>query len=173
MKTSYFLFSFLFILGACGQKPKVAAIADEQPLILKTIEGETRAFYNKNHADWSRYYLNSPKVQWVCVEQDVTLRANGWNDLSQFVQQWMKENPEPMNYEAAQFKTENVQLTVQDSMAFVSMTGSNIQPDGSLRKTVGTRTLLKQNGEWKILSMTSYPNDAPRGSTTNVFIHGK
>ncbi len=146
-------------------------IDTEKAAVLKTIEDETRLFYKKDHAAWSEVYVHSPKTHWVCVEEGVTLRANGWNDLSAFVAGWMKENPEPMDYEKSNFKSKNVQVTVQGDMAFVSMEGSNNNPDGSLRQTIGSRTMVKEDGKWKILSMTSYPSDSPKGSTPNVYVH--
>jgi ketosteroid isomerase-like protein len=143
----------------------------EEKAILALIEQESRDFYQKNHQAWSQNYIHSPKVHWVCVEQNVTLRANGWEDLSKFVADWMKENPEPMDYKKAQFKNTEAKISIQGDMAFVTFRGSNIQPDGSKRLTIGSRTLLKEAGKWKILSMTSYPSDSPAGSTPNVYLH--
>lgn len=144
----------------------------EEASILQVIENESRAFYKKDHAAWARYYVHSPKVHWVCVETGVTLRADGWDDLSKFVADWMKENPEPMDYDQANFKTSDVQATIEGDLAFVTMKSSNTQPDGSLRQLISSRTMQRENGEWKILSMTSYPSDSPAGSTGNVYVHG-
>lgn len=143
----------------------------DEAAILKAIENESREFYKKDHAAWANYFVHSPKVHWVCVEAGVTLRADGWDDLSQFVAGWMKDNPEPMDYDKADFRNSDVQVTIHGDLAFVTMKSSNIQPDGSLRQLIGSRTLLRENGVWKILSMTSYPSDSPEGSTGNVYVH--
>ncbi|MEN9599398.1 MAG: hypothetical protein RL596_1717 [Bacteroidota bacterium] len=168
-----FLFLLLTSFISCTNTEKKVAIDESQEkiAILKAIETETRNFYLKDHAAWSKSYVQSSKIHWVCVEPDVTLRANGWNDLSQFVATWMKENPEPMNYEKAEFKISDTAISISDNMAFVSMKGSNIQPDGKVRFTVGSRTLIKENGEWKFISMTSYPADTPDGSTGNIYVY--
>lgn len=144
----------------------------DEAAILQVIENESRAFYKKDHAAWASHYVHSPKVHWVCVETDVTLRADGWDDLSQFVSDWMKENPEPMDYDQAHFEYSDVQITLNGDLAFATMHESNTQPDGSRRQLIGSRTLLRDNGAWKILSMTSYPSDTPEGSTRNVYVHG-
>lgn len=143
----------------------------EKKAILKAIEDETRAFYSKDHSKWSESYLHSSKVFWVCVEPDVTLRASGWDDLSLFVAGWMKENPKPIDYEKSKFEQNNVQMTIEGNIAFVSMNGSNIQPDGNIRFINGSRTMIKENGIWKILAMTSYPSDSPNGSSANVYVY--
>ena len=139
--------------------------------ILSVIENESRDFYKKDHASWSNHYVQSPEIFWACVEKDVTLRANGWEDLSLFVASWMKNNPEPIDYDAAKFKITDVQVSISGDLAFVTMKSSNIQPDGSFRSLNGNRTMKRINGDWKIVSMTSYPNDSPEGSTPNIYKH--
>ena len=144
----------------------------EDVAILQAIEDETLAFYKKNHALWSSFYVHSPKVHWLCVEPTVILHADGWEDLSQFVATWMKQNPEPMNYGKTDFSNVGLSITLDNNTAFVTMAGSNLLPDGSKRPTVSSRTMIKENGQWKILSMTSYPNDLPAGSTKNIYVLG-
>lgn len=151
----------------------VASAATTDSLaIMKAIETETRNFYKKDHPAWSNSYVQSPQLFWLCVERGITLRASGWNDLSQFVAEWMKANPVPMIYENLNFVIKNVHITRQGNMAFVTMEGSNLEEDGkTVRNTRGNRTLVKEGNDWKILSMTSYPSDAPAGSTANVYVH--
>jgi ketosteroid isomerase-like protein len=161
-------------LQDCTQPVQSAAVPDlkqEEASILKVIENESRAFYKKDNNAWASHFIKIPKVHWVCVETGVTLRADGWDDLSKFVADWMKENPEPIDYDQANFEDSNVQVTISGDLAFVSMKSSNTQPDGSLRQLIGSRTMLRENGSWKILSMTSYPSDSPEGCTANVYVH--
>jgi ketosteroid isomerase-like protein len=146
--------------------------ASTEKEILAVIDQESRDFYKKNHADWSKHYVQNDKVFWACVERDVTLRASGWNDLSQFVATWMKENPEPIDYDKAEFKVSDVKIDFSGDLAFVSMKSSNLNPDGTKTTLNANRTMIKENNAWKILSMTSYPNDSPKGSTSNVYVHG-
>lgn len=146
-------------------------VADDEKAILQVIENESRAFYKKDYASWANYYTQTPKVHWLCVETGVTLRADGWNDLSKFVSDWMKENPDPIDYDAADYKNTDIQTTIQGDLAFVTMKSSNKQADGGLRQLINSRTMVKENGQWKILSMTSYPSDAPEGSSANVYVH--
>lgn len=146
--------------------------AEDSVGILKAIEMETRNFYKKDHAAWSKSYVQNDKVFWICVEPEVSLRAKGWNDLSKFVAEWMKANPEPMDYEKSKFETTRIHLEIKGEMAFVTLQGSNLAEDEkTTRYTMGSRTMVKENGDWKILAMSSYPDDLPEGSTTNIYKH--
>jgi hypothetical protein len=174
----FLLFSIVLLTNCTQNSVSVPTAANatinqeqEKAAILKTIEDESRFFYKKDHVSWSKFYVQSPKLHWICVEEGVSLRAKGWEDLNQFVATWMKENPDPIDYEKAEFKSNNAQVTIEGNMAFATMESSNIQPDGKVRYTVSSRTMLKENNTWKILSMTSYPNDSPKGSTANVYAH--
>jgi ketosteroid isomerase-like protein len=164
------MFSHLSCQDNSRQSEKYDPSEDEKR-ILSVIENESRDFYRKDHESWSTHYVQTPEVFWVCVEPDVTLRANGWQDLSQFVATWMDENPEPMDYDAAEYKLSDIEISISGDLAFVTMKSSNIQPDGSLRTLNGNRTMKRIDGEWKIVSMTSYPNDIPEGSTPNIYVH--
>ena len=170
----FLLAAWAAIFPACQeapQQPPVVDLAQEEKAILAVIENESRDFYRKDHAAWSQHYVHSPAVFWACVEEAVTLRASGWEDLSQFVASWMQDNPDPIDYDAAQFELSDITLTLSGDLAFVTMKSANIQPDGRRRTLNGNRTMKKLDGEWKILSMTSYPNDAPAGSSPNVYVH--
>lgn len=178
------LFSFftvITLISSCSRnntntsKESAAVIpsrTEDSLAILKAIETETRNFYKKDHAAWSKSYVQNDKVYWICVEPDVSLRAKGWNDLSKFVADWMKANPNPMDYEKSKFVTTKVNMEMNGDMAFVTLQGSNLNEDGkTTRYTMGSRTMIKENGEWKILAMSSYPDDSPEGSTVNVYKH--
>jgi hypothetical protein len=165
---------FFVALFSCNQATKPTVDTEkEKAAILKAVEDESRNFYKKDLALWSQSYLQNNDVHWACVEKDVTLRAKGFDDLKQFVGEWMKANPIPVDYEKAQFKNSNVKVTLDatGNTAFVSFEQTNIQPDSTLRNTVGSRTMIKENNTWKILSMTSYPNDSTAGSTKNIYVH--
>jgi hypothetical protein len=146
--------------------------AKDSLAIMEAIALESRNFYLKDHKAWAASYVHSPKVHWICVEPGISLRANGWDDLSKFVADWMVANPKPMELKQSNSAHSTVEMEIFPEMAFVTIEASNLNEDGkTTRYTMGSRTMVKQNGEWKILSMTSYPNDSPSGSTPNVYKH--
>jgi hypothetical protein len=90
-----FLFIFsLFI--SCKQNTEAVSLEDKTKIVenLKSIViNENADFYKKDLAAWGKHFLHSESVYWICVEDDVTLRATAWADLNKFVGDWMKENP--------------------------------------------------------------------------------
>jgi ketosteroid isomerase-like protein len=179
MRPLFPAFFLMLLLGSCKNRVDTQTTSSSVEVnngdsiaILKAIETETRNFYKKDHSRWSESYVQNDKVYWICVEPDVSLRAKGWNDLSNFVAEWMKANPEPMDYEKSKFITTKVNLEIKGDMAFVTLQGSNLNEDGkTIRYTMGSRTMIKENGKWKILAMCSYPDDSPEGSSSNIYKH--
>ena len=93
-----FLIAILAIaFSSCNQTNKVLPIDEkaETEVLKKIAKQENLDFYKKDLKTWANHFDHSEKLYWICVEDDVTLRATGWNDLNQFVAQWMKENPIP------------------------------------------------------------------------------
>lgn len=164
MKKLIFLLFIVFTVTSCIKQNE-----NQSEKIEMVIKNETRTFYKKDFPAWSANFVQNDKVHWVCVEPDAMLRATGWEDLSQFVGGWMKENPEPIDYEKANFQIKNLKMEIMDEMAFVKFEYSN--EASAVKKSIESRVLVMENDQWKILSMTSYPSDNPSGSTKNIYIY--
>jgi hypothetical protein len=137
--------------------------------IIKVIENETKTFYKKDFNAWSSNFVQDERIFWVCAEPEMLLRANGWADLSKFIGDWMKENPKPIDYEKALFKINDLKITVQNNMAFVKFNYLNQNKDVAVNNSMENRVLIFDNQKWKIISITSYPNDSDRESGVNVY----
>ncbi len=164
-----FILVFIVLSFSCTQQ-KVDKI-EEKNKIISVIENETKTFYKKDFNLWSQNFVQKQDLHWVCVESKVLLRANGWNDLSKFVKQWMTQNPEPIDYESAKFEIKNLSTTIKDSIAFVKFNYINQNKNVSENNTIESRTLVKEKSNWKIISMTSYPNITSKGGTENIFLY--
>jgi hypothetical protein len=83
-----------FFAAGCKQQGTATAPASEpnQDSLVTLFTGIAR---QEDMAAWSRHFAHTPSVYWICVEDDVTLQANGWSDLEKFVGTWMKANPVP------------------------------------------------------------------------------
>lgn len=160
----------LIILATSCAKQKVNS-TEEKSKIVAVIENETKTFYKKDFTLWSQNFAHSENLHWLCVEPTVMLRANGWNDLSKFVSQWMTENPEPIDYDSAKFEIKNLSTTIKDSIAFVKFNYINQNKNVAVNNSIESRTLKKEKNNWKILSMTSYPNTNSKDGTKNVFLY--
>jgi hypothetical protein len=161
------------LISSCATNTQKPNEETEKKAIMSIVENENKTFYAKNHAAWSKHYVQNEKVFWACVEPEVTLRASGWNDLSKFVASWMKDNPQPLDYKKANFQNSDIKITLSNDLAFVSMLSTSNEENGQVKKLNNNRTMQKIDGNWKILSMTSYPADSPRNSEKNVYFHGK
>jgi hypothetical protein len=161
------LISISLFIVSCQEKNKAPDNAD----IVKVIENETRTFYEKDFKSWSLNFVQDNRVSWICVEPKILLRANGWADLSKFVGDWMKENPEPIDYKKANFKITNLKVTALENMVYVSFEYSNENKDVAVNKSIENRVLILENEKWKIISMASYPNENARNSTQNIYIY--
>jgi SnoaL-like domain len=166
MKNLFFTSIISLLLLGCIKNNE-----EQNTQIESLIANETRTFYKKDFSAWSANFAHNEKVHWVCVEPDAMLRASGWEDLSQFVGGWMKENPEPMDYKKANFQITNQKIEIMGDMAFVNFEYSNQL--SAVKKSVESRVLVKEEDQWKILSMTSYPSDIPEGSTKNYYVYKK
>ncbi len=166
-KTLFYLLTTFFVLTSCEDK-KNNLVTDETK-IIKIIENETETFYNKDFKAWSAHFIQDERVFWVCVEPDYLLRANGWTDLSKFVGDWMKENPKPIDYKKANFKINDLKVSIRENMALVKFNYTNESKDVAVNNSIENRVLILEKQKWKIISMSSYPNDSNRESTKNIY----
>ncbi len=173
-KVSFISFFLVFLLLNCNQsQPKVQS--NDQQLVEKfksIIKQENFDFYKKDFNSWSKHFEHSNAIYWVCVEDNVTLRANGWDDLSQFVSSWMKENPKPetdtvLNRDSIS----DFHIEQSGKIAFIKYTNHHMLTDGKTKTFLENRTFKFNNGEWKILAMVSSPAYNTPKSSKNIFTH--
>jgi hypothetical protein len=167
----------LFFLISCNSKSDVnTKLIAPSPELVETLKAivkkENSDFYKKDLKAWSNHFLHSEAVYWICVEDDVTLRATGWKDLYQFVSKWMKENPTPQSDTLLKQDTiEDFHVELSNEIAFVSYKNNHMMPDGKAKVFLENRIFKLIDNEWKILSITSAPGYSTPKSTSNVFIH--
>jgi hypothetical protein len=148
------------------------AIQNDSVLLQKIIKEENADFYNRNIDGWVTHYAQEPGLLWICVEDDVTLRANGWDELQKFVSDWMKENPKAdpaANVKGTNFA--NLTYEIGDKVAFVRFMKFTPSKNGGSKVTLESRTFKKVNNDWKIIGMVSAPGYSNAKSTNNIFVH--
>jgi hypothetical protein len=139
-----------------------------------TVVQENKDFYKKDLALWGRHFAHTPSVYWICVEDAVTLRATGWDDLQQFVGDWMRQHPEPLPDSLLQKESiDDFQTVLADQLAFVRYKKIKMDANGKPQTILEHRTFQWQDSAWKIIGMTSAPGYNTKGSTDNVFVHGE
>ncbi len=165
----------IILFLSCNQNIKPEILVDKKNLsdALKSIATqENLDFYKKDFQSWSKHFVHSNSVHWICVEDDITLRATGWEDLNKFVSTWMKENPIPDSDSLLKQDTiDDFQVDLSDSLAFIRYKKNHKMPDGKIKILLESRTFKLVDSEWKILGMTSAPGYSTPKSTPNIFIH--
>lgn len=125
----------------------------ERARILKVIEDETAAYFNKDFDAWARHWVHAPyarRLGWYA--RGGPLIHNGWQAESDEMREQMKAFP-ARNRAAAEVRRENVNIRVGADMAWVTF--EQIAPNtGDAFDTPGRqhegRVLEKHDGEWRI-----------------------
>ena len=123
--------------------------------IMHVIQAETNAFWMKSYDDWANCWLHSPEIRmmgwWARGGINVT---EGWQALSDKMQQLMQDNPTP-NPQSAQVRRENINIRVTEHMAWVTFDqyGADTgEPDMDMPGlSHETRILEKHDGAWKLV----------------------
>ncbi len=170
-----FVIATFLALFSCKQNSAESTTENKDPqinILKEIVVKENADFYKKDMLAWSNHFDHSEAVYWICVENDVTLRATGWKDLSKFVGDYMKENLVPeSNTMLKQDKIENFQAEIAGALAFVSYRKQRKMPDGKTQTMLETRTFKMVDKQWKILAMVSAPGYGSTNSSTNIFVH--
>lgn len=167
---------YVSLVSSCISKAvnsKISANDNINATLKSIIINENADFYKKDINAWCSHFVKDSAVQWLCVEDNVTLRANGWNDLYKFVSDYMVQNPKSeIDTLTSQNAITNFRAIVADSMAYVIFTKSHLNTDKTMKQLNETRVLKKVGNEWKILAITSSPAYLTPKSSKNIFIHG-
>ena len=123
--------------------------------VMRVIEAETAAFWNKDFAAWAACWMHTPGVRilgwWARGGIRVT---EGWDALSGMIRDLMQANPEP-NPSAALVRRENINLHVSGSMAWVTFdqySADTGEPDMDMPGVSHeTRILERHDDGWKIV----------------------
>ncbi len=128
---------------------------DLEMAVMRVVEAETNAFWNKDFEAWAACWLHSPAVRMMgwWARGGISV-IEGWEAHSSNIKRLMDANPTP-NPSAAKVRRENVNIRVSDQMAWLTFdqygadTGEpEMDMPGLSRET---RVLEKHDGDWKIV----------------------
>ena len=121
--------------------------------IIKVIENESKAFWDKDFESWANYWAHEPYIRTMgwWARGGITV-VNGWEERSARTEAHMKNNPIP---NPQNVRRENINMRIYQDAAWVTFDqyGNDTgEPDmdmpGLSRET---RFLEKHNGQWKIV----------------------
>lgn len=121
--------------------------------IKREIALESEYFYKRDFPNWSARYLPDAKVYWACIEENVILEARGWENLSKFVGDYMKANPQPLD---VAIKRDNFRFQQYGNAVWVTFDEYQKTAEKNLALR-GTRIFEKTKDGWKVVYMNSYP----------------
>lgn len=145
-----FFITTCFMLGA---RPSYAQKSDEAA-IKKVINKETSDFFHKNYEAWATNWIHDTTVSIYNVSPSGFGHLSGWNNVSTTYKLIIEQLPIHTDEEIVPLlKKTDYQIFVNGNMATASF------KEGEVNQKTGWRTLVKQNGTWKILSLTTVFNE--------------
>ncbi|HET7119462.1 MAG TPA: hypothetical protein VFI29_23400 [Hanamia sp.] len=137
----------LLTLSLLAISSKTNAQNKEEEAIKKTLNQETTSFFKANYADWANTWAHDSADYILRTGTNNFQELQGWNAISKEYAQNIK-NMTPMNDAAmaTYLNKYDYHFYIKGNLATVSFKEGNKNPNTE------TRTLVKQNGAWKILN---------------------
>jgi tetratricopeptide (TPR) repeat protein len=114
---------------------------------------------------WQRTWLYSSKISWTYVANGAYNTISGWDSLSSFANNIMKNNPEKS---LVDIKNDSFNITSNGNIAWVEYKQriTTVGDTSNLAsRSQSYRALVKDNNEWKIISMIVHH---PESFTSNT-----
>ncbi len=120
----------------------------EKEAILQTINGETKAAFNRNYKSWKEKWVHEKYVTktYMDFRDDSMTETLGWNDIDDFVRTYIEEHPEPAPLPTL---VDDIDVRLYGTGAWVNYE-QNDSERGMKRET---RLMEKINGQWRIAGM--------------------
>lgn len=148
--TTFILLLFLLasIFGCQISTEQTLSFEKEKAAILKTINDETKAAFNRDYEAWKSKWIHESSLTKTYIDfSDSTFTETlGWNEIDDFVRTYIEEHPEP---DPLPTLVDDISVRLYGSGAWVSFE-QNDAVRGLKRET---RLMEKVDGEWKIAGM--------------------
>lgn len=152
-KTCFFIFGLILF---CAHS--YSQTADEDA-IKKVCIAETQAYVDFDYDALASYHVQSADDQLAYNTPDGTFGSkSGWKAISKGLKNYFQTGKK----QNLKLSSENYHFVIHGDMAFVWFDASTQNDAGKTTLMKGYRTLLKINGQWKILAVLAYV-DHPSG----------
>ena len=120
----------------------------EKAEILKVLNDETKAAFNRDYQGWKEKWVHEKYVTKTYMNfADTTMTETlGWNEIDDFVRTYIEEHPEPAPLPTL---VDKINVRLYGNGAWVNYE----QDDANLGIKRETRLMEKENGQWKIAGM--------------------
>ena len=136
--------------------PVALAQSSEEAVIRALVEAETQALIDRDTEAWQSFWLHDSTASRTIVSSNKIKEWKGWENFGPDIIQFLKENPHP---ETVKIINSNYSIYTNGDMALVHNDQLDIFPESPQKKGglwKRQRVLVKQDGQWKILSTTGY-----------------
>ncbi len=169
MKKAILLFALCSLLTNCTQQPQQSLsppavdFEKEKAAIQAVIAKETESYYKQDFEAWKSTYLQSPAFRkfgyWEGYENKIEA-YNGFQSLEDVKKKQFDANETLWQGSTEERSNENFRIS--NDMAWYTFEQNSFEKDTRkfLGKSLETRILEKENGEWKIayLGYHYYPD---------------
>jgi hypothetical protein len=137
---------------------------DGKAAVMKVIQEETAAFWNKDYKALARCWVHAGYVRHNTPSPNGGVAIiKGWGTISKLIKKLIEENPKP-NPTATKVQRKNVSLRIGKDMAWVTYDQHGLDTGEPAMDMPGvsreTKILEKHDGKWKIV----YVGIAPEGA---------
>lgn len=130
----------------------------EEEEIKKVIRAETDAWRMRDAEAWKATWHQSPEATRTIVMNHNLVDAVGWENFSPIVMEEIEQDPRA---DINEYITDDYMIRVSDDLAWVNFHQVvKSADDGSESHTREQRVLIKEEGDWKILSQTTYVTES-------------
>ena len=148
-----------FLLAACHQQPEPLDIEKEKAAIKAVIAKETETYYRQDFEGWKSTYLESPDFRmrgyWDGFPEKISYH-NGFESLKATKKKQFEQDQ--TLWKGSVEERDNECIRVARDMAWYTFDQYSYEKGTRklLGKSLETRILEKQNGEWKIAYLGYY-----------------
>lgn len=155
------LFGAICSIAGCFAIVNASAQKSDEAAIKKVMQTETSAFFHKDYDGWANTWAHDTAASILRAGTNGYQQLLGWNAIAAAYKQDIKNLRNRSEEDIAPFLNKHdFHIYVNGNVATVSCKEGDKIPDTEMR------TLVKQNGEWKILNFTMINNDSYAMRTT-------
>ena len=140
------------VLG--GGAPPVAAQSADVDAVKRVIQAETDTYYRKDAEGWKATWVNDSTAIRTFITSASFSVATGWDKFGPGTIEQIKRDPTP---DSVRIDRTNYVVRIEGPLAWAEYDEQTNYPTGAPPLIARQqRTLVKENGEWRILSAGSF-----------------
>jgi ketosteroid isomerase-like protein len=147
--------SFILILGVLLFCANTYSQTEEEDAIKKVCVAETKAFNDFDFDALASYHVQSADDQLAVNKPDGSFSSlSGWETIGKALKNYFLATKK----ETVKLASDNFTFVIHGDMAFACYNASSQNTEGKTTLAKEFRTLLKINGQWKILGVQAFIN---------------